>query len=182
VGENLARTEDVSSAQAGWLRSAIHREVILSPEWTKIGFGAQANNEGIYFAAEFSADELTEALLEELTQKVTKSFQTASTASLQEDTSLASIAQDWSELMAEQNFFSTKNGTQDLKENIKNNSAGSAFNVFVAEDYSSEHLLNSVLADIKKSLGSSLNSFTKIGAGVGADKYGKIKLTIILVK
>lgn len=59
VGENLAKDVSVAFAHYGFMRSASHRQNILTPEWTRIGLGITLSEGHLVIAQEFSGNEIT---------------------------------------------------------------------------------------------------------------------------
>ncbi|MBI2634639.1 S-layer homology domain-containing protein [Candidatus Peregrinibacteria bacterium] len=59
VGENVVKDVTVPFAHYGLMRSASHRENILTPEWTRMGLGVSTKDGYIIIAQEFSTDKLT---------------------------------------------------------------------------------------------------------------------------
>lgn len=65
VGENLARDVSLEFAHYGLLKSAIHRENILTPEWDRVGIGITEQDGYLIIAQEFSTNPLTPSDLED---------------------------------------------------------------------------------------------------------------------
>ncbi|MFA5820829.1 MAG: S-layer homology domain-containing protein [Candidatus Gracilibacteria bacterium] len=59
VYENIAKDVSVPFAHYGLMRSASHRQNILTPEWTRVGLGISAKNGYLYLDQEFSYNPLT---------------------------------------------------------------------------------------------------------------------------
>lgn len=60
VGENIAKDTSIEFGHYGLMRSAAHRENILTADWTRVGLGIALSNDGyLYIVQEFSTSEIT---------------------------------------------------------------------------------------------------------------------------
>jgi len=176
VGENLARTENIISAQEGWMRSAIHRALILNPSWTKVGFGILPKGNDVYFSAEFSTNELNWENLQNLKNELKMNLDKNRAKPLSSEEKLNAIAQDWSQAMIKENFFGIENNGKNLTQLAREAGINTSLNMFILENYDENSLLNSTIESVSEIA----KKRQKIGIGVATDEYGKIKLTLIL--
>ncbi len=58
IGENLAKDTSVITAHYGLMRSASHRQNLLTPEWTRVGLGIAQKNGQLFVTQNFSISEL----------------------------------------------------------------------------------------------------------------------------
>lgn len=60
VGENIAKDTSIEFGHYGLMRSAAHRENILTTDWTRVGVGIALSDDGyLYITQEFSTSEIT---------------------------------------------------------------------------------------------------------------------------
>jgi uncharacterized protein YkwD len=181
VGENLAQAPTISYAHQGLMRSGIHRMNILDPAWKIVGLGIAEGNDGyLFFTEEFSAGKLTEIdfinLENEILERINKKRAGLGLAAMNSDPDLAQIADDWSTVMAEEDFFdftSPDGASLDtlVRERISNRSVQAQ----ILESSDREKIAEEVLASAE-TVSSARNL---IGIGIKADNIGNIKATIL---
>lgn len=66
VSENLAKDVNIKLAHEGLMRSAGHRQNILTPGWERVGLGIAEKDGYLYVTEEFATDVLTQADLDKL--------------------------------------------------------------------------------------------------------------------
>lgn len=116
VGENIALTTSVIHGHHGFMRSAVHRDNILTPEWSKVGLSVLKNSEGyVYITEEFSYS--SEDIIP-LIQNALDEYNLSNNGELND------IAQIWSEQMSEEDFFNTTSPNGDtINELFVNNTS-----------------------------------------------------------
>jgi len=184
VGENLAdETPGVTYAHNGLMRSAVHRMNILNPDWTRVGIGITKKSDGFYvIVEEFSTsppDAATLAAMKiNLLGQINKNRQSAGIAPLTVNSTLASIADNWSSTMASQKFldFVAPDGSS-ISANIQKTITNKSVQAYIVESNTqsalSQQLLNSApgaLSDV----------WTSAGLGLNIDSNGIFKLTLLL--
>ena len=181
VGENIAASPNVEFAHYGLMASAIHRENILTSDWTKVGIGiAQSTDGDLYITEEFSGNQLTNNDLSTIKTAIINQISslrgTAGVQQLQTDTIADAIANDWSAKMVSQNFFnfSSPNG-ESLSSNIQSQMSGKAVQALILSSSSQDKILQQVQA----SPYTTSSNWNRIGIGIGVDNLGTIKVTIL---
>ncbi|MFC1616556.1 S-layer homology domain-containing protein, partial [Patescibacteria group bacterium] len=121
VGENLARDVSIKFAHHGLLRSAIHRDNILTDSWDRVGIGITEDNGYLLIAQEFSTFQVTQndlnANKNELYEAVNDFRDNHGYSALTIDTNLENISNDLNDLMIDDNQEITNqtfNDTLDL--------------------------------------------------------------------
>ncbi len=66
VSENIAKDVDIIFAHEGLMRSASHRQNILTPEWERVGLGIVEEYGYIYITEEFSTNAITSSDLDDM--------------------------------------------------------------------------------------------------------------------
>jgi len=178
VGENLARDLTTEDAHAGLLRSAAHRQNLLDPSWTRVGLGIAEIEDDLIFVEEFSADQINAGNLAEAKNELFEAINSRRAQNnLPEfilDSSLDSVAQNWSEKMATENFVNFQNGDDSLEKNIRSVEPQDAFSSFLISagniSQIAESLSGSILVDSSKS---------QVAIGLAMDSVGKLTATFI---
>lgn len=181
VGENLAKSPNIVFAQRGLMHSAIHRENILTPDWTRMGIGVTKNSQGyLLVAQEFSTDPLTESGLENLENAMLLNINQQRTnlgrTSMGMHTELNDLADRWSERMVTNDFFGfeTPEGVK-LLDNIRALNLPTAVQAFILEGNDVDTLSDEI------ALQSNIleTEWTKAGIGISVTEFGILKITIL---
>ena len=171
VGENLAKDLNTEKAFYSLMRSAAHRKNILNPSWDKVGL-AIAESDGYVYAVQefsFSEDSVLNAFNELVQDKLNVNSQSQN---------LILRADYWTDLMSEnQNFSTTING-----ESIFDNLNDSGFSSFLALVGA-----QSDIANLEANLIESLNNLSDFepesyAVSVNFDGTGKYAFSIIVAK
>lgn len=171
VGENLAKDLNTEKAFHSLMRSAVHRANILNPEWETVGLAIAESDGYVYVVQEFSFTE----------ESVVKTFDDLVSSKLNLDTlsqNLQVRASQWSDLMIENDSFSTNINNESIFDTLLN-SGFTSFSALVGAQ--------SDLANLETNLENSLDrlkSFaaTAYGLGIAFDGEGKFAFTIIVAK
>lgn len=181
VGENLAKSPNIAFAENGLMHSAIHRENILTPEWTRVGIGITKNNQGyLLVAQEFSTDPFTESGLENLENTMLVNINAQRTnlgrGIMGLHAELNDLADSWSGRMTEEDFFGfeTPAGVK-LLDNIRALNLPTAVQAFILEGNDIETLSDEI------ALQSNIleTEWTRAGIGISVTKFGILKITIL---
>lgn len=181
VGENLANAQDIYFTHYGLMQSAVHRKNILDPLWTKVGIGMVKNTDGNFLTVEeFSSNPLTETDLNNIENNLINSLNNTrlsrGISTLSKDVTLSDIANNWSQIMANQQFFGfTAPNGQTLAELINSINTQHSIQAVILEA-SLEEQLTSEINTNSQSLDP---EWTKIGIGIKTDKTGALKTTIL---
>lgn len=183
VGENLARAPNVLYAHNGLMRSAIHRENILDPDWKRVGIGITKIDNGDYILVveEFSTNILDAAELSSIKNNMLTQINanrlSNGRAALIKDTTLESVAENWSSLMASQKFFDfvAPDGSS-LSENVQQAVPNRSVQIYILESPSSSQLTQEMM-DSTQVLST---AWKTIGIGLKVDNEGALKLTLLL--
>jgi len=177
VGENLAKDVNLTLAQYGLMRSAIHRSNILSNDWTRVGFGMSKLSDGSYvFVQIFSDDPLDMNDLTSLRNDVLTAANKNRSGNLTLQTNLNTQAQSWSEKMASENFFDFTDGSgTPLVDTVRNAGINASLGTYI--------MGNSTIADalsqIEVNTQLQESKWKNLGVGIKQDNLGIIKITLI---
>ncbi|MBT4937200.1 CAP domain-containing protein, partial [Candidatus Peregrinibacteria bacterium] len=180
VSENIAQDVTARSAEEGLMRSAGHRKNIISPDWTRVGIGRAKRSDGTFiYVQNFSTDELSGNDIINLQSELVSELNKLRESSIAINTDLTSIAQQWSDSMAINDFFAFEDSSGNgLLNNVK--SAG------IQKTTAVNILANSQVSSLKESFLaiSALreSAYTEIGVGVSQGNDGLVKLTVIYTK
>lgn len=181
VSENLARETKAEYAHAGFLRSAVHRQNILNPNWQRVGIGVAFTPENdLIFVEEFSVAQLTTKNLTETRAQILTEINAQRTKNnsktLSLDSKMQSLAQEWSVKMVTENFFALEQNEDSLEkilkaQNVQENFTLSILSITIPQDLIQNLLTNEFLLRANA---------TKIALGVAQNSEGLLYLTLIL--
>lgn len=177
VGENIA--VDVSSefAHYGLMRSAGHRENILTKDWTRVGLGITLDNDELIFAEEFSTNPLTTNDLDnfksQLFQDINQKRQEKSLTVFTELSNLVNAAKQLNENSINGQAIDNQSFAKALSDN--NFSGGAKLMGSIGGNLTDNHdeFINDE-PDLWESI------WQKIGINIQIDKNGKIYTIVIL--
>lgn len=181
VGENLAISPTIPYTHHGLMQSAIHRNNILDPDWTKVGIGLATDASGsIYTTQEFSSETYTEAQLDIIEQNILAAMNArranAGLSALQTGSDVEFIANEWSTKMAEQSFFDFESPDgETLSGLVTAHAPGKPVQALILESSSSKKLEDEAIQSNEVTN----NMWTKVGIGVKNDATGKLKTTVL---
>jgi len=177
VAENLSKDVTLEFAEYGLMRSAIHRANILFPDWTRVGIGISRNTDGTYtFVQLFSENPVDMGNLSQLKERMLAAINRERETPLTEDSNLGGIAQEWSDFMAEKDFFDfTSSDGVTLFDKIKETGINKQIGTYIAGNIT----FNEVLAQIAKNTALLTSEWNTIGIGIKQDSLGIIKVTLI---
>lgn len=173
VGENIALTSSVEHGHNGFMRSAIHRDNILTPEWTKVGLSILKNAEGyIYITQEFSFSSI---------DFLTNVQDTISDYNLSNSNDLNDLSLTWSEKMRDEDFFATTSPNGDTMNQLFSQSGIQGVTearIYILKGSSTSSLVSNIesLSELND------NSWTDRGVGIALSDIGDALLTIFFAK
>jgi uncharacterized protein YkwD len=177
VGENLAHAPTVYFGHKALMRSAIHRENILNPNWDSVGIGISLDENGyLLITEEFSHDPWTDNDLEKFENDILTAINTERSNSLTLNSVLQDVAREWSSDMINENFFSfTSPSGINLIDIVHGKGITQEGRAFILKEGSIETLTSQLLSesDIKD------NEWKQIGIGIKQDEFSNLYLTII---
>lgn len=177
VGENLAYAPTVYFGHQSLLRSAIHRENIVDPEWDSVGLGIVKDPSGyLLITEEFSHKEWTASDLESFEFSVIDELNAKRTTPFTLNATLRDIARNWCSDMITQNFFSfTSPSGINLIDIVQNHGFTDEGRAFILMEGSLESLKEQLINenDILDS------SWKRIGIGIKTDSWSNLYLTVI---
>lgn len=182
VRENIAKDVSIEFVHEMLMRSPRHRSVILSEHMTRVGMGIKKHADGTLVVTElFSEDPIELTDLTEKRSEILQSINEQRTAAGLSELTLSSIlnplAQQWSELMAKDDFCDGEaDSGESLHEQIQNSSAQilGGISRFIC------HITFHDALDTTLTHESAMNvQFDTIGIGVVQDATGIIRFTII---
>ncbi len=124
VAENLAKDRNARGAHAGLMRSPQHRKAIINPNHTRVGFGLCFSEESdpppliavqIFGGEAFSSDNIP-AYREQILSEVNA---IRVDDPVLPNTVLESVAQDWANTMADNDFWGFSYGDESLEQNLR---------------------------------------------------------------
>ncbi|MCC7197487.1 S-layer homology domain-containing protein [Candidatus Peregrinibacteria bacterium] len=182
VGENLAQAPNIYYGHYGLMRSGIHRRNLLDPKWTRVGLGiAKDENGQLLITQEFSTYPLTSIDLAKIKTDYIDQINdyrsdTKNIIEFSIDPELADIAQDWSDKMADENFFdfNSPNG-ESLTSIVQKTIKGKAVQALILESSDPDKLIEEII----KTDEVNQSQWTKIGIGLKADNIGDLKATLL---
>jgi len=177
VGENLAYSPTVYFAHQSLLRSAIHRQNLMNPEWDSVGIGIVKDPSGyLLITEEFSHKEWTDTDLEKFENTIIDAINQKRTSPFTLNTTLREIARNWCNDMISQNFFSFSSPSGiNLIDIVQNKGFTQEGRVFILMEGSLDSLKEKLLneSDIMNTM------WKRIGIGVKTDKWSTLYLTVI---
>jgi len=177
VGENLAYSPTVYFGHQALLRSAIHLENILNPDWDSVGIGVTLDDEGyLLITEEFSHREWGDADLENIENQILDSINQKRSSSFVLNSVLRDISRNWSSEMISQNFFSfTSPSGINLIDIVHNNGFTQEGRAFILNEVSAASLIEQLGSD-----NNILNtSWKTIGIGIKKDEWSSLYLTVL---
>ncbi len=172
VGENLAKTVSLEHAHEGLIRSAVHLENILNPNWTEVGLAIYKDSEGyVYVTQEFSTS------IEASKDYIIDGYQNSNNNKTSQ-VDLTNAAQTWSQKMVDQNFFQTSFGNETIFGTINNINQFQSLRSYIFSGQDADVILSSILSkpDLTEP------SFNYYGFGFSYDDQGTMKITILVAK
>lgn len=180
VSENIAQDVNARSAEEGLMRSAGHRKNIISPDWTRVGIGRAKRTDGTFiYVQNFSTDELGGNDIINLKSDLVDELNKLRESTITVNSDLTSIAQQWSDSMAANDFFAFEDSSGNaLLDNVK--LAGiqktTAVNILANSQLSALETAFLKISALRES------AYTEIGVGVSQGNDGLVKLTVIYTK
>ncbi len=177
VAENLAKDITIELAEYGLMRSAIHRSNILSAEWTRLGLGISKTKDGGYvFVQIFSTNPLNLDDIPAIRSSLVTSINSKRGTALTLQDNLNTLAQTWSQRMADEDFFNFTGKTPPtLVDSIRAAGIKSSLGTYI--------MGNSSLSDATKAVSENTalqqSNWKNIGIGIKQDNLGIIKITLI---
>ncbi len=177
VAENLAKDTNLTLAQYGLMRSAVHRSNILSEEWTRVGFGITKDDDGSYIVVQlFSEDPLDLSDLNSLRNTLLDTVNEGRTSNLVLQTNLNNLAQSWSEKMADEDFFDFTDGSGTaLVDTIRDAGVNASLGTYIVGNSSFTDALDQVSGNTQVHE----SKWKYLGVGIEQDSLGIIKVTLI---
>ena len=181
IKENLAKSATLELAQAGLMRSPIHRILIIDPTVVQVGLGIAKNEEGyLIITQNFAGPILTKsdlpALENELFSKLNDKRLAAQLPFLFMNSILNSVAGDWAQRMADEDFFNdtAPNGDTIVKL-VRDQGVKSGLQMHILETNSKEQLET----ELFKQPGISNIDNKSVGVGLGLNEIGEFFMTVI---
>lgn len=179
VGENLARDSATEYAHAGLLRSAVHLQNIIQPEWTRVGLGIAKDLDGrLIFVQEFSADSLTSENLAtfktQLLESINERRRDAGFEKFIADGQIDSAAQNWSAKMAAEGFTDFTTADASLESSIRAMGYAGGFSSFIVSAGRLAQIVEGLSAEIFADGESS-----RVAIGLAQSLDGRIIATLV---
>ncbi|HLG25646.1 MAG TPA: CAP domain-containing protein, partial [Candidatus Gracilibacteria bacterium] len=181
VSENLAISPTVLYTHKGLMQSAVHRRNIIDDAWSKVGIGIVTQTDGsLITTEEFSGDPLDEsdfsAIRNEILSQMNEIRSAENISSLWVNTDLQAAANEWSDIMAAQEFFDfTAPNGETLSGIVQDYVPDKAVQALILESSGTDKLIS----EAAQSEDVTMSQWTKVGIGLAADAIGTIKATIL---
>lgn len=177
VGENLAHAPSVYFAHQALMRSAIHRQNILNPEWDTIGIGITVSSDDkLTIVEEFSHNPYNSINLINFENQILDWLNAERTSNIEVDSQLLDIARNWSKDMIDQNYFSFDSPSGiNLIETVQNSGVTSEGKAFILKEGSLESIFDKLMFDSDVTL----SKWGNIGIGFMQDEWSNLYVTVI---
>ncbi|MFC1600355.1 S-layer homology domain-containing protein [Patescibacteria group bacterium] len=177
VGENLAHAPSVYFAHKALMRSAIHRENVLDPQWTTVGLGITlGSDDKLVIVEEFSHNPWSSIDLINFENQLKDWVNNYRTSNIVSDSKLTDLARSWSQDMIDQNFFSfTSPSGINLIETVQNSGVTSEGKAFILKEGS----LNSIFDKLMEDSDITLSKWRDVGIGLKQDEWSNLYVTVI---
>jgi len=177
VSENLSRDMSPVLAEYGLMRSAAHRQNILSNEWKRAGFGfTEDPNNGIIFVQIFSEDPINFSDLDELRSEILLMINNERSSNISLNGQLNDLSQSWSERMASEDFFSfTAPDNTGFVDTVRDAEVNNTLGTYIVGNSSFGSSIEQIINNeqIKES------RWKNLGIGIKQDLFGIIKITLV---
>lgn len=177
VGENLAHAPSVYFAHQALMRSAIHRQNVLNPQWDTVGIGITlGSDDKLTIVEEFSHDPYNSIDLISFENQILDWLNQERTSNIKLDSQLVDIARNWSQDMIDQNYFSFESPAGiNLIETVQNSGVNSEGKAFILKEGSLESIFDKLLQDSDVTL----SKWRDIGIGFKQDEWSSLYVTVI---
>lgn len=177
VGENLAHAPSVYFAHKALMRSAIHRQNILNPDWDNLGIGIALDGFGsLIVVEEFSHHFWNDSDIINFENKLLDMINGAKDKILLTNTTLKEVAREWSDRMIKENFFSfTSPSGINLIDTIQNRGVTDEGRAYILKEGTIDSLFHKLLEDSDIEL----SNWRQIGLGLKQDNSSNLYLTVI---
>jgi len=177
VGENLAHAPSVYFAHQALMRSAIHRENILNPDWDKIGIGIELDGYGdMIVVEEFSHHIWNDTDLQRFENTLLDKINIERDNNLQINSTLVNIARDWSDSMISQNFFSfTSPSGINLIDEVQNSGITNQGRAYILKEGTIDSLFNKLIQDSDILL----SKWREVGIGIKQNEWSNLFVTVL---
>lgn len=177
VSENMAKEVSPEFAEVGLMRSAIHRDNLLSNDWTRLGIGISKNSDGTYmFVQLFSEDPLDLQNLDAVRTQLLGAINKNRSSVFAVSPTLQQIAQTWSMKMAEDDFFAFEDETgAALADSIN----AAHLNARVGTAIFGNARFSGLLDQLTSNSALKESHWVNLGIGIKQDRLGVFKVTLI---
>ena len=177
VAENIAKDVSMEMAEYGLMRSALHRDILLSDRWERMGIGIAKTHEGSYiFVQIFSPQALDLNDTDGLRNQIMGAINDTKTPDFVLSDSLNTLAQNWSDNMADKNFFDfTAPDSSKLVDLIHDTGIDEALGTYIVGNTDFPAAIDQI-SDNAQINGS---QWKDLGVGIAIDQFGVIKITLI---
>ncbi|GEM_PF-3392770 len=181
IRENLGKASSLELVEAGLMRSPIHRAAIIDPEMQRVGLGIVKDDEGYYFVTQnFAENPILESDLPNLENEL---FAAANNQRLalhlspvSHQTTLRSVARDWSKLMTQEGFFGvTSASNEKLIDRIRDAGIDSSVQMHLIQVSQKKQLSEELVKQSGLKDGTNLN----MGIGLSINNTGDLFVTVI---
>ena len=182
VGENLATDTSVAAAHYGLMRSASHRNNILTEDWERVGLGIVNKDGQLYFTEEFSILELSASKIEDLETELFDKINNKRSSSALTQLTDSSIIKSASKDINDKIIIEGKTLNNDLfTETLGQNSIGGSSELIgrISGGGSWSTVLNSIVNDESSIIQA---TWQFIGINIQVDSIGDLHTILILNK
>ncbi len=177
VSENLGKAPSLKYGHEGLMRSAIHRENILEPGWTKVGLGFAKDKDGyIYITQEFSHDPYSDNDLanfgDELFNKINDKRLSLGLQNIEKNETLAKISQALTNDLANNISITSTTLSNYFKEYNVGNKAALVLNGTSPNN-------EKIITEATKGIDSNHSQWIETGIDYALDQFGSIIFVIL---
>lgn len=177
VGENLAHAPSVYFAHQALMRSAIHRENILDPNWDNIGIGIKLDGFGdMMIVEEFSHHFWNETDIQSFENQFLDKINNERSNSLIVNSTLVNVARTWSQNMIDQNYFSfTSPSGINLIDEVQNSGVTNEGRAYILKEGTIDSLFRKLVEDSDVLL----SKWRITGIGMSQNEWSTLYVTVL---
>ncbi len=175
ITENIAYTsQDIASAYTLFQNSPRHFDNIIDPTFTVSGIGIARSGNVVYVVQEFSTKPLAQTSISDVKGDIISSL-SGNGMTMQLNQPLDSVAQEWSNYIAQSGQLSFYIGTNRVTDVVRKNAGISNVDVSVFSTDSMEKIKKNIGERVKNRSGT-----VEVGIGISQSESGLIRATLII--
>ena len=145
IGENIAKNRTLRAAHEFLMRSPAHRQNLLNPAWTRVGFGFSEKDGQLLVVEIFGSDPFEEKKIGAWREKFLKKINAARQADpIVPKARLEAIAQKWAQKEAAENFLGFSRGDESLEKMLAESGVTATAKAIVLQISNLDELLTQI--------------------------------------